>query len=80
MSDADAAALVAKFERSILDAAHLHRAYQEARLVAGTNEALTGLFNAMEDAEARRNRSRLKVLKALTGSILETTHEPRRHD
>lgn len=65
MTDEDAASLVAKFEQATLDAAHLNRAYQEARLVAGTNEALTGLFNAMEDAQAKRNRARLKVLKAL---------------
>lgn len=68
MKDVDAASLVAKFERAILDAAHLHRAYQEARLVAGTNEALTGLFNTMEDASAKRDRARRSVLNALSTS------------
>lgn len=64
-ADVDAAALVAKFERAVLDATHLHRAYQEARLVAGTNEALTGLFNAMEDAQAKRERHRRALLAVL---------------
>lgn len=66
MMDSEAAELVAKFERAILDAAHLQLAYREARLVAGTNEALTGLFNAAEDADAKRSRMRLKVLEALS--------------
>lgn len=68
MMDSEAAELVAKFERTILDAAHLQSAYREARLVAGTNEALTGLFNAAEDADAKRSRMRLKVLEALSSS------------
>lgn len=62
MSDAIAANAVAEFEQALHEAANLHRAYQIARLVPGTNQALTDLYNLMEDARAKVDRKRSRVL------------------
>lgn len=60
-----ASQLVGEYERAILTAGHLSRAYETARLVPGTNTALTELFNLMEDAQAKRERAKRRLIEAL---------------
>lgn len=76
MKDAEAAEIVARFEMAVLESAHLQAAYRAAELVAGTKEALTGIYNASADAQRRRDGCRLALLEALTGKELSNEEDP----